>query len=230
MIGIKKYFLIFSLIFYVTACSPPTRDFSNSQNVGNSTDDLSTKFINVEGKYEFDLPNTWLDASAPNIREGVNTDLLDMNSPMTKLMFQQMEQSGMKAFIPFNILAITFIDDVKEYGLPWLTIVHGPDTYIDRTDAELEAYCLFKERYFKSVVTNPDFEMERCGGSNVLRGKGQQFTKLLNNPYNDYEQYIYTTFMYDDLFHSVTYTCHKKVCDIFFPGVSEILSSFDQYP
>ena len=91
MIGIKKYFLIFSLIFYVTACSPPTRDFANSQDVGNSTDDLSTKFINVEGKYEFDLPNTWLDASSPNIREGVNTDLLDMNSPMTKLMFQQME-------------------------------------------------------------------------------------------------------------------------------------------
>ena len=237
MIGIKKYFLILSLIFYVTACSPPTREVSNINETRNSNYELSTKYINKDGLYKFDLPNNWLDVSDPNVSDFVNSSpAIDKDNELTKQFLNTIEayelegNIGVRSFMPFDVLYLLYIDDVKEYGFPWVNITNTADTYKELTDAELEAYCLWKEQYFKSVAANPDFEMERCGGSNVLRGKGQQFTKLLNNPYNDYEQYIYTTFMYDDLAHSIIYTCHKEVCDIFFPQVSGILSSFDKYP
>jgi len=229
--------LIISFIIFLVSCAPQTSKVTNVNETKNSTYEFSTKYINRDGYYKFELPNNWLDVSAPNLSEALSdSDLLDKDNLLTEQFLNDIEALqvkggiGAKTFMPFDILTLTYLDDIKDYGFPWLTITNTYDTYKEKTDAELEAYCLFKEQYFKSLISSPDFEMERCGESNVLKGKGQQFTKLLNNPYKDFEQYIYTTFMYDYLVHSVIYTCHKKVCDIFFPQVSEILSSFEQYP
>ena len=229
--------LIFSFIIFLVSCAPQTSKVTNVNETKNSTYEFSTKYINRDGYYKFELPNNWLDVSAPNLSEALNdSDLLDKDNLLTEQFLNDIEALqvkggiGAKTFMPFDILTLTYLDDIKDYGFPWLTITNTYDTFKEKTDAELKAYCLFKEQYFKSLISSPDFEMEHCGESNVLKGKGQQFTKLLNNPYKDFEQYIYTTFMYDYLVHSVIYTCHKKVCDIFFPQVSEILSSFEQYP
>ena len=236
MIGIKKYFLIFSLIFYVTACSPPTREISTEPSALNLSGE---EYIVAQGLYKIKLPWMWFDMTTMDVTETIDfaadRGYFDINSQYYEA-FRRMSQkdqedgTGANIFVPLNVLLATYANDLGRFGVPNLTIAYSKDLYEPFSDEYIEIACLQKEEYFKQLFPNLDFKMERCGRSNVLKGKNQMFTKLVNFPKKDFEQYIYSAYSSDYMFHSAAYNCHKLICDLYFPEVAQILKSFDQYP
>ncbi len=236
MIGVKKYFLIFSLIFYVTACSPPTREISTEPNALNV---FGEEYIVAEGLYKIKLPWMWFDMTTMDVTETIDfaasRGQFNINSEYYKA-FRRMSQRDQEAgtggniYVPLNVLLATYATNLTRFGVPNLSIVYSPDIYEPFSDEYIEIICLQKEEYWKQIFANSDFRMERCGRSDVLKGKNQMFTKLVNFPQKDFEQYIYSTYSSDYMVHSAVYTCHKEICDLYFPEVAQILKSFDKFP
>ena len=230
----KLFFIIIS--FFLISCSPQSKKVSNDSYSIKSSDG---EYIVAEGLYKINLPWMWFDMTSMDITETLDFAAerghFDINSELYKA-FRSMTQrdqesgSGANIFIPLNVLLASYASDTNMFGIPNLSIAYSNDIYQPFSDEYIVSICDQKEQFFKSLFSNPNFEMAVCGRSNVLKGKNQMFTKFVNHPEKDFEQYVYSTYLHEYMVHSAVYTCHKEICDLYFPQITEILKSFNKFP
>ena len=124
MIGLKNYFLILSLIFYVTACSPPTREISTEPSALNLSGE---EYIVAQGLYKIKLPWMWFDMTTMDVTETIDfaadRGYFDINSQYYEA-FRRMSQkdqedgTGANIFVPLNVLLATYANDLGRFGVP----------------------------------------------------------------------------------------------------------------
>jgi hypothetical protein len=228
--------LIFSFIIFLVSCAPQNKNISKDSSAINLSGE---EYIVAQGLYKIKLPWMWFDMTTMDLNEtldfAADRGYFDINSQYYKA-FRRMSQkdqedgTGANIFVPLNVLLSTYANDLGRFGVPNVSIAYSIDLYEPFTDEYIETLCFQKEEYWKLIFANSDFKMERCGRSNVLKGKNQMFTKMVNHPEKDFEQYIYSTYLSNYMVHSAVYTCHKLICDLYFPEVAQMLKSIEQYP